>query len=259
MESLRPPNLSFAPGASDSGAASHEPPELAPHLAIPPLAALFSVRPTLASMAFAWAAAGSLLAYAPTLRVATERPPARAAVLALAVLGAGIGLSVLAGTLATSGWLLRGAVVGVGAPTLFVCFAVLRSASRWRRGAASLFALAATGVPVLLAGGAGLPAAMAVCATWTLGLVSAWAASRSNRAIRSGGREPTGFYVWLATVAAMFFGALSMPVFLGALPMVTLAAALLVSEPRPPSRMSSRWAQVAAAVCQAALIQVLLR
>ncbi len=210
-------------------------------------------------MAFAWAAAGCLLAYAPTLRVAAERPPPRPALLALTLLGGGIGVSVLAGTVATSGWLLPGAVVGVGAPSLFVCFALVRSASRWRRGAASLFALAATGVPVSLAGGAGLDVAMAVCATWTLGLVSAWAAGRSNRAIRGGSREPTGFYVWLATVAAMFCGALSMPVFLGALPMVTLAAALLVSEPRPPSRASARWGQVAAAVCQAALIQILLR
>ncbi|NOU27379.1 MAG: hypothetical protein HOO96_05665 [Polyangiaceae bacterium] len=255
---MRPPNLSLAP-SERCHTATREVPELAPHLAIPPLAALFSVRPTLASMAFAWAAAGCLLAYAPTLRAAAERPPEKPAMRALGVLGAGIGLSVIAGTLATSGWLLPGAAVGVGAPCLFVCFAALRPASTWRKGLASLFALAATGVPVLLAGGAGLRAALAVCITWTLGLVAAWAATRSNRAIRRGGREPTGFYVWLATVAAMFFGALLTPVFLGALPMVTVAAALLVSEPRPPSRTTSSWGQVMAAVCQAALIQVLLR
>lgn len=210
-------------------------------------------------MAFAWAAAGCLLGYAPTLRAAAERPPYKPAVRALGVLGAGIGLSVVAGTLATSGWLLPGAAVGVAAPSLFVGFAMLRPGSTWRRGLASLVALAAAGVPVLLAGGAGLRAALAVCATWTLGLVAVWAAGRSNRAIRAGGREPTGFYVWLATVAAMFFGALSTPVFLGALPMVTVAAVLLVSEPRPPSRTTSSWGNVVAAVCQAALIQVLLR
>ncbi len=256
---MRPPNLVLAPSDPCACAAPVGPRELAPHLAIPPLAALFSVRPTLASMAFAWAAAGCLLAYAPTLRAAAERPPAPRAVRALGVLGLGIGLSMMAGTLATAGWLLPGAVVGLAAAALFVGFAVVRPASKWRKGVASLFALSATGVPVLLAGGAGLRAALAVCVTWTLGLIAVWAASRSNGASRRGGSEATGFYVWLAAVAVMFFGALSAPVLLGALPMVTVAAALLVSEPRPPSRTTSSWGQVMAAVCQAALIQLLLR
>lgn len=236
-------------------------------LALPLLAALASVRPTLAAVAFALAAGLAFAAHEPLLLALGHRGPraleedgararARLLALGLAALAAAAGAALLAPRAALLGALLPIALAAALAPLL------ARRLERSLPGellAAS--ALAAAALPVGLAAGLPLPAALASWAAWALGFAATTASVRGVIARQKGHEEPVLAALLLPTVA-LAAAPIAHPagtLVLAGAPLALSAWASHLARPHPRALRRIGWALVGASAATAAWLVAAVR